>query len=87
MKDPEKLLFVNTRVPYSRLNYNRAGSKQNREETFDARLTSNFGKSLNVGMDLNLINAKGFYNSQAVKHNNFTLLATICPTGLKYMLL
>lgn len=73
LKDPEKLLFVNTRVPYSRLNYNRAGSKQNREETFDARLTSNFGKSLNVGMDLNLINAKGFYNSQAVKHNNFTL--------------
>ena len=73
LKDPEKLLFVNTRIPYSRLNYHRAGAKQTREERFDARLTSNFGKSLNVGLDVDLINTRGFYNSQAVKHNNFSL--------------
>jgi len=73
LKDPEKLLFVNTRIPYSRLTYHRAGSKQTREERFDARLTSNFGKKLNVGLDVDLINTRGFYNSQAVKHNNFSL--------------
>jgi hypothetical protein len=73
LKDPEKLLFLNTRIPYSRLNYQRAGSRQTMEERFDGRLTSNFGKSLNVGLDVDLINARGFYNSQAVKHNNFTL--------------
>jgi len=66
-------LFVNTRIPYSKLNYQRAGSTQNLEERFEARLTSNFGKSLNVGLDVDLINARGFYNSQAVKHNNFSL--------------
>jgi len=27
------------------------------EERFDGRLTSNFGKSLNVGLDVDLINA------------------------------
>jgi len=57
LKDPEKLLFLNTRIPYSRLNYQRAGSRQTMEERFDGRLTSNFGKSLNVGLDVDLINA------------------------------
>ena len=73
IKRAEELLFVNTRVPYSRINYHRSGNKQTREERLDARLTSNFGKSLNVGMDIDLINTKGFYNSQAVRHNNFSL--------------
>lgn len=73
VKRPEDLLFVNTRVPYSRINYYRSGTNQTREDFFDARLTSNFGKSLNVGMDVNLINARGYYNSQSTKHNNFSL--------------
>jgi len=73
LKDPQNLLFVNTRVPYSRLDYQRSGNQRNREEKFFARLTSNFGKSLNAGLDVDLINAKGFYNSEEVKHNNFTL--------------
>ncbi len=73
LKTAEKLLFVNTRVPYSRLDYQRSGNKQVREEKFTARLTSNFGESLNVGVDVDLLSAKGFYNSQSVKHNNFSL--------------
>lgn len=73
LKDPENVLFLNTRVPYSRVSYNRAVPKQTREERFEARLASNFGKSLNVGIDADLINTRGFYNSQAVKHSNFSL--------------
>lgn len=73
LKDPEKLLFVNTRVPYSRLSYHRAGPKQTREERLEARLTFNLGKKLNVGLDADMINARGFYASQSVKHNNFSL--------------
>ncbi|MDR2815999.1 MAG: putative porin [Proteiniphilum sp.] len=73
LKNPEEVLFVNTRVPYSRLSYNRSAPKQNREERFEARLTSNFGKKLNVGLDVDMINTRGYYNSQAVKHSNFSL--------------
>ncbi|MEL7600376.1 MAG: putative porin [Proteiniphilum sp.] len=73
LKEPRDLLFVNTRIPYSRISYHRAGPKQTREERLDARLTSNFGKELNIGVDIDLINARGFYASQSVKHNNFTL--------------
>ena len=76
IKRAEELLFVNTRVPYSKLDYHRSGNKQTREERFGARLTSNFGKSLNLGLDVDLINSKGFYNSQSVKNNNFSLFGS-----------
>lgn len=83
LKDPEKVLFVNTRVPYSRINYDRAGPKQTREEQLEARLTSNFGKKLNVGLDVDLINARGFYASQSVKHNNFSLFGNYLSDRLE----
>lgn len=83
LKDPEKLNFVNTRIPYSRLGYYRAGPQQSREEHFDARLTSNFGKSLNIGLDVDLINARGFYAEQSVKHNNFSLFGNYLSDRLE----
>lgn len=83
MKSPDKLNFVNTRVPYSRLGYQRAGPKQTREERFDARLTSNFGKSLNIGLDVDMINARGFYSEQSVKHNNFSLFGSYLSDKLE----
>ena len=83
LKDPEKLIFVNTRVPYSRLGYHRAGPKQTREERLEGRLTSNFGKSLNIGLDVDMINAKGFYAEQSVKHNNFSLFGNYLSERLE----
>ncbi len=83
LKNPEKLNFVNTRVPYSRLGYHRAGPKQTREERLDARLTSNFGKSLNIGLDVDMINARGFYAEQSVKHNNFSLFGSYLSDRLE----
>lgn len=83
LKDPEKLLFVNTRVPYSRLTYHRAGPKQTREERLEARLTSNFGKELNIGLDADIINTRGFYTSQSVKHSNFTLFGNYISDRLE----
>lgn len=73
LKRAEDVLFVNTRIPYSRLSYTRSSPKLNREERFQGRLTSNFGKELNVGIDADLINSRGYYNSLAAKHSNFTL--------------
>ena len=70
---PQTQIFLNVRVPYSRLDYQQTTAKQTREERFKARLASNFGKRLNVGVDVDLINSLGFYNSQAVKQSNFTL--------------
>lgn len=83
LKDPEKLNFVNTRVPYTRLGYHRAGPKQTREERLEARLTSNFGKSLNIGLDVDMINSRGLYAEQSVKHNNFSLFGNYLSERLE----
>lgn len=73
LKHPQRTVFMNTRVPYARLNYQTGGGDKRKEERFMGLLTSNFGKKLNVGLEADLINARGFYNSQATKHNNFLL--------------
>lgn len=72
-KDPETQLFFNTRVPYSQLNFQRAGSRQNKEERFQPLLTMNFNKQLNVGIQGDLINSLGFYDSQTVKRNDWLI--------------
>ena len=70
--DVENQLFFNTRVPYSRINYQRAGGNIDKEERLQTRFTMNFNRHLNFGFDLDFINAKGFYASQAAKQNNFS---------------
>lgn len=72
-KDPENQMFYNTRVPYAKLDYQTAGSRQLREQRFRALLTTNFGKRLNMGLEGDIINAKGLYKSQENKHNDWSL--------------
>lgn len=71
-KDVKNQQFFNTRIPYSRINYQRAGGNIDKEERLETRFTMNFNRHLNLGFDLDFINAKGFYASQAAKQNNFT---------------
>lgn len=83
LKTVENQKFINTRIPYTRVDYQRSGNKQMREERLIALLTSNFGQSLNVGVDVDLLSSKGFYNSQSVKHNNFTLFGNYISDRLE----
>lgn len=83
MRSPETHLFTNTRVPFATLHYQSGGGDRRKEERFKGMLTSNFGKALNVGIEADLVNAKGFYNSQAVKHNNFMLFGNYISDRLE----
>ncbi|HKM44497.1 MAG TPA: putative porin [Dysgonamonadaceae bacterium] len=74
-KNPNNQLFFNTRIPYARVNYQRSGGNIDKEERMETRFTMNFNRHLNVGFDLDFINAKGFYASQAVKQNNYSAYA------------
>ncbi len=76
LADPTKQVFLNTRVPYARLNYQSGGGDQTKEERFLAELSMNFGKNLNVGLEGDIISSKGYYNSQAVKSNNWKLYSS-----------
>lgn len=70
-KHPETHTFHNTRVAYSQLNYQRAGNRQNREDRLKPLITLNLNKKINLAIEGDLINSKGFYNSQAVKHSDW----------------
>ncbi|MDR1720365.1 MAG: putative porin [Dysgonamonadaceae bacterium] len=70
---PEKHNYVNTKIPFSNLTYQTAGSRENKEERLLGALSINFGKKLNVGMDVNYLYARGFYNSQAAKRMDWDL--------------
>ena len=74
-KNPENQLFFNTRIPYAQINYQRSGGNIDKEERLETRFTMNFNRHLNVGFDLDFINAKGFYASQSAKQNNMTVYA------------
>ncbi len=64
---PEKLNFINTKIPYSNLTYQSAGSRQNKEERLLGALSINFGKHINVGFNVDYLYARGFYMSQSAK--------------------
>ncbi len=60
-RSPEKHLFLNTKIPYSNVQYQAGGGKQVAENRFKAELSSNFGKRLNVGFNFDYIYARGYY--------------------------
>ena len=75
-RTPFNHLFMNTKVPYAQLNYFRSPFSfgtvaSNQEDRFQARFSTNFGKKLNVTTDIELLDARGFYAAQGVRHTNF----------------
>lgn len=70
-KRPDKFRFINTKVPYTNVSYQTAGGRQSKEERLQALLTTNFGKRLNVGVDVDYLYARGSYNSQSAKHTDW----------------
>lgn len=82
-KGPGSQQFFNTRIPYSKINYQRAGGNIDKEERLETRFAMNFNRHLNIGFDLDFINAKGFYASQAAKQNNFTVYSNYLSERLE----
>ncbi len=67
-KEPDRFDFISTKIPYSNLTYQSAGSRVNKEERMQGALSLNFGKKLNVGFDVDYLYTRGFYQSQSAKH-------------------
>jgi hypothetical protein len=68
MRTPGKFNFINTKIPYTNVSYQRAGSRLVMEERFQGLLATNIGKKLNLGFDVDYLYARGYYKSQATKH-------------------
>lgn len=73
---PEKASFFNTTIPLMNLSYLTGGSGTSKEERFKALFTANSGKRLNVGADMDYINARGFYQYQSVSDFMYKLFGS-----------
>ena len=72
-KQPDKFNFLNTKIPYSRIDYQRSGSRTNMEERLKGELAVNYGKKLNFGLNVDYLYARGLYNFQGAKRLDWTL--------------
>jgi hypothetical protein len=71
IKTPGKFNFINTKIPHTNLSYQRAGSRNVREERLQGVLAINMGKKINFGFDVDYLYARGFYKSQSARHLNW----------------
>jgi hypothetical protein len=70
---PQEQVFYNTTVPYTNLRYlTTFGNDVSQEENFKFLFTVNVNKRLNIGVDYEILYARGFYahNSNRVKMGN-----------------
>ncbi len=73
---PETQDFVDTRTPYTELNYSTGGNNNREENILNVFLTRNINKNWNVGVKYNLISSKGQYQNQKHKLYDFTLFSS-----------
>lgn len=60
---PEEQFFINTTTPYTNLRYlTTFGNETSQEENFKFLFTVNLNKYLNIGVDYEILYARGFYN-------------------------
>ena len=69
----EQFHFTNTLSPFTNLSYNNCGNRINGEDHFKALFGVNVGKKLGVGFKFDYLYGRGYYDSQATSHINYTL--------------
>ncbi len=73
---PENAMFYNTKIPYTEVLYTTAGGSGNKEERLKGMLTTNFGKQINIGGDIDYIYARGFYKNNGNKLLSYRLFGS-----------
>lgn len=67
LPSPDKVNYVNSKIPITNVLYQTAGGIQNREERFKVHLSLNANKAFNFGARLDYVYARGFYANQRVR--------------------
>ena len=73
VKPVSEFHFTNTLSPFTNLTYNNCGNRTNGEDHFTAKFGVNAGKKLGVGFNFDYLYARGYYDSQAASHFNYTM--------------
>lgn len=73
VKPVSEFHFTNTLSPFTNLTYNNCGNRTNGEDHFTAKFGINAGKKIGVGFNFDYLYARGYYDSQAASHFNYTM--------------
>lgn len=73
---PETHKFIDTRTPYTELNYSTGGNNNREENILNTLFSRNINKDWNVSISYNLISSDGQYQNQKHKVYDFTLFSS-----------
>lgn len=80
---PSKNLFYNTKTPYSNLYYQAGGAGDAAENRVKGMITSNFGKEVNVGFNIDYIYARGYYTGLFNKQISYDIFTSYIGERVK----
>lgn len=67
MPTHDKMLFYNTRIPFTMVDFNTAGGRENAQDRLQMKFSGNINSKAQVGAMLDYLYSKGCYNYQATK--------------------
>lgn len=75
-KTPDQFRFVNTKSPFTKLQYYKGGSKHEGEELFNAYFGLSFNKRFSTGFNFDYVYGRGYYQAQSTAHLNGSYFAS-----------
>lgn len=83
LREPNDIMFTNTKSPFTNLTYHECGDKQHGEDRLRAVYSVNVNKRLGLGFKLDYLYGRGYYDSQAVSQLNGTLFGSYVDTDYR----
>ena len=84
---PNKFFFIDTKSPYTNLNYHTSGNRLNGDDRFKAYFSTNAGKKFGIGFMIDYLYARGRYDKQATSLVNFSIFSYFKSDRYDYHLL
>ena len=84
---PNEFFFIDTKSPYTNLNYHTSGNRQTGDDRFRAYFSTNAGKKFGIGFLIDYLYARGRYDKQATSLVNFSLFSFFKDDRYDYNLL
>lgn len=76
LRQPDELLFTNTKSPFTNITYHECGNKQNGEDRIRALFSTNVNKLVGIGFKLDYLYGRGYYDSQQTAQFNGTIFGS-----------
>lgn len=73
---PDKLMFTNTKSPFTNLTYHKSGSNRDGEDRFKSYFSVNVNKKLGIGFSFDYLYGRGRYASQSTAFFNGSLFGS-----------